>query len=161
MSRLSAPSFGWIILFASTASVAQAVTRTWDGNGANPPHGTFNVGNNWDTNVVPTNLDAAQFNLGLGYTVTFTNSPINNNLQFTGGNVVFTSSGGARTYSLTDASGGQVVTTLNAFLGSAAGSEGRVTVTGAGSQWTLSNVLTVGNSGTGDLTVSEGGEAQA
>ncbi len=62
---------------------------------------------------------------------------------------------------MTISSGGQVVSSGNAFLGSAAGSEGRVTVTGAGSQWTLASPLTVGDSGKGELTVSAGGEVSA
>ncbi len=59
---------------------------------------------------------------------------------------------------MTVSSGGQVVSTSSANLGSGAGSQGRATVTGAGSQWTTGSSITVGSSGTGDLTVSGGGE---
>ncbi len=59
---------------------------------------------------------------------------------------------------MTISNGGQVTSNSNAVLGSVAVSEGRVTVTGAGSQWTLANPLTVGDSGKGELTVSAGGE---
>ena len=62
---------------------------------------------------------------------------------------------------MTVSSGGQVVSSANANLGLNAGSEGRVTVTGTGSQWTLGSQIIVGNGGTGDLTVSAGGEVSA
>ncbi len=62
---------------------------------------------------------------------------------------------------MTVSNGGQVVSNSLAFLGGTAGSEGRATVTGVGSRWKLGITLTVGNSGTGDLTVSAGGDVSA
>ena len=64
---------------------------------------------------------------------------------------------------MTVSSGGQVasIALAGAVLGGNAGGEGRVTVAGAGSQWTLNNSITVGSAGTGDLTVSAGGEVSA
>ena len=49
-------------------------------------------------------------------------------------------------------SGGQY-----AFLGSVAGSQGTVTVTGGDSKWTITNELIVANYGDGDLSVEKGG----
>ncbi|HVI57823.1 MAG TPA: autotransporter domain-containing protein [Luteimonas sp.] len=42
-------------------------------------------------------------------------------------------------------------------IGAEAGANGTVAVTGAGSQWTLDHALIVGRSGTGAMTVSDGG----
>ena len=42
-------------------------------------------------------------------------------------------------------------------IGNVAGSQGAVTVTGAGSSWTNSGLLSVGTSGTGTLTIANGG----
>nr|WP_281167854.1 autotransporter domain-containing protein [Amorphus coralli] len=54
------------------------------------------------------------------------------------------------------ADGGEV-TNGEGTIGDDAGSDGTVTVTGAGSTWTNSDDLYVGYSGTGKLTVSDGG----
>ena len=59
---------------------------------------------------------------------------------------------------MTVSSGGQVISTSSAILGFNAGSEGRATVTGTGSSWTLGSSIIVGNNGTGEFTVSGGGE---
>ena len=45
----------------------------------------------------------------------------------------------------------------NAFVGWGKGSTGTATVEGASSTWTIANTLTVGLSGTGSLTISDGG----
>ncbi len=62
---------------------------------------------------------------------------------------------------MTVSNGGQVVSNSLAFVGGTAGSEGRATVTGVGSRWKLGNAITVGFSGTGEVTVSAGGEVSA
>ncbi|WP_213958968.1 MULTISPECIES: autotransporter outer membrane beta-barrel domain-containing protein [unclassified Variovorax] len=54
-------------------------------------------------------------------------------------------------------SGGAAVTSAQGFVGRLAGGQGDATVTGAGSSWTNTGPdLTVGNGGTGTLTVNEG-----
>jgi T5SS/PEP-CTERM-associated repeat protein len=63
------------------------------------------------------------------------------------------------TGALTIVNGGSVIniTAFAANIGNGAGSQGTVTVTGADSTWTNSSGLNVGNSGTGILTVADGG----
>ena len=60
---------------------------------------------------------------------------------------------------LTIASGGTVNnnTAFTANIGSAAGSQGTVIVTGTGSAWSNSSGLNVGSSGTGTLTIADNG----
>jgi T5SS/PEP-CTERM-associated repeat protein len=59
------------------ARLAPATPYSWDGNGAVPPNGNFNVANNWNLNTVPPGSgDTAQFSLGgkAHYTVSFPGS---------------------------------------------------------------------------------------
>jgi T5SS/PEP-CTERM-associated repeat protein len=61
----------------ASARLAPANTYFWDGNGAIPPNGNFNVANNWNLNTfVPGSGDIAQFSLGgkAHYTVSFPGS---------------------------------------------------------------------------------------
>ncbi len=53
--------------------------------------------------------------------------------------------------------GGGVVASNVAVIGSEAGSEGQVLVTGDGSRWAVTGGLTVGDAGKGSLTIAEGG----
>ncbi|MDR2874824.1 MAG: autotransporter outer membrane beta-barrel domain-containing protein [Methylobacillus sp.] len=53
---------------------------------------------------------------------------------------------------------GGVVSNTTGTVGSAAGSNGTVTVEGGNSQWTMNGGLTVGNSGTGTLNIKNGGK---
>ena len=63
------------------------------------------------------------------------------------------------TGTLTIANGGRVIniTPLAANIGNGAGSQGTVTVTGAGSLWSNISGVNIGNSGTGTLTIADGG----
>ncbi len=63
------------------------------------------------------------------------------------------------TGTLTIANGGMVInnTAFTANIGNGAGSQGTVTVSGAGSMWTNSSGVNIGNSGTGTLTIANGG----
>ena len=61
------------------------------------------------------------------------------------------------TGTLTVSNGGAVSNTATGYVGYASGSSGTVSVTGTGSTWTNSSALVVGRSGTGSLTVSDGG----
>ena len=60
---------------------------------------------------------------------------------------------------LTIANGGMVInnTAFTANIGNGAGSQGTVTVTGAGSTWSNSSGVIIGNLGTGTLTIADGG----
>ncbi len=60
---------------------------------------------------------------------------------------------GTATLSVID---GSVVTSINAHIGSEAGSDGFMEIVGQGSQWTA-EAVSVGFSGTGDLHISNGG----
>ena len=61
------------------------------------------------------------------------------------------------------ANGGKVIniTPNTANIGEFAGSQGTVTVTGAGSTWTNTSGLNIGNRGTGTLTIADGGVVTA
>ena len=63
------------------------------------------------------------------------------------------------TGTLTIANGGMVInsTAFTANIGNGAGSQGTVTVTGAGSTWSNSSGVNIGNLGTGTLTIADGG----
>ena len=63
------------------------------------------------------------------------------------------------TGTLTIANGGTVIndTAFTANIGEGAGSQGTVTVTGAGSTWSNSSGVNIGNLGTGTLTIADGG----
>ncbi|WP_369719614.1 autotransporter domain-containing protein [Bradyrhizobium sp. LLZ17] len=58
---------------------------------------------------------------------------------------------------LTVSNGGQVSSSGGAYLGYYGGSSGTASVDGAGSTWINTGVLTVGNAGTGALTITNGG----
>ena len=60
--------------------------------------------------------------------------------------------------SLTISGGTQLASSGNAYIGSNSGSTGSVTVAGAGSMWTSSSDLRVGNSGSGTLSITGGGQ---
>ena len=53
--------------------------------------------------------------------------------------------------------GGSDVSNADGYVGNIAGSDGTVTVSGAGSTWTNSGELRMGNSGTGTLNITGGG----
>ena len=67
------------------------------------------------------------------------------------------------TGTLTIANGGTVIniTNLTANIGNGAGSQGTVTVTGAGSAWINSSGVNIGRLGTGTLTIADGGNVIA
>jgi outer membrane autotransporter protein len=64
---------------------------------------------------------------------------------------------------LTITNGGMVInnTAFTANIGNAAGSQGTVRVAGAGSTWSNSSGVNIGNLGTGTLTIAEGGVVTA
>ncbi len=68
--------------------------------------------------------------------------------------------GGAGTATV-DVTGGAVMSSGSATLGSLTGSSGTVTISGAGSEWQGSGDMTIGAAGTGDLEVNAGAAASA
>jgi len=93
--------------------------------------------------------------VGLGYasvgavTVTGTGSTWSNS------DVLYIGYGGTGT--LTIADGGLVTSSTHVYLGDSSDFTGTVTVTGSGSTWANSGTLSVGNYGTGTLTIENGG----
>lgn len=74
MNLSSLARFGAAMLsvLGLVASTSVAATSSWDGNGAVPPSGNFDVANNWNPNNVPGSGDSAEFSRGgFSYTVTF------------------------------------------------------------------------------------------
>lgn len=65
--------------------------------------------------------------------------------------------GAAGNGSLTISNGGVVIDGAGGFVGSAVGSTGSVAITGTNSTWANAGAIMVGNSGTGTVTVSNGG----
>ena len=66
--------------------------------------------------------------------------------------------GNSGTGRLMISNGGQVATGSGSYVGYSAGSSGTVTVDGANSTWTMPGALMIGDSGTGSLTISNGGQ---
>ncbi|MBE3100270.1 MAG: autotransporter-associated beta strand repeat-containing protein [Planctomycetes bacterium] len=88
-------------LLACTALLAAigetaAVTDTWEAAAS----GNFSDGTKWTDGSAPGAADAAAFNVGGAYTVTFLGPVGNQQLDVLSGNVTFQSSGGPWTYSL-------------------------------------------------------------
>ncbi len=79
--------------------------------------------------------------------------------NWTGGTSSKTTIGQSGSGTLMITNGGSVTTTGAGTIGNSAGSTGTVTVDGTGSQWNITNSgsLTVGSSGKGTLSISDGG----
>lgn len=60
-----------VTFLVTAGAVAEGAVYEWDGNGANPPTGTFSVGANWDPTGVPGTGDEAHFPLNKSYGVYF------------------------------------------------------------------------------------------
>jgi len=87
-------------LLAATGEAA-AVIDTWKAVAS----GNFSDGTKWTDGSAPGAADAATFNVGGAYTVTFLGDVGNRQLAVYSGNVTFQSSGGPWTYSLIDPGG--------------------------------------------------------
>ncbi|MCX5675298.1 MAG: autotransporter-associated beta strand repeat-containing protein [Planctomycetota bacterium] len=85
----------------ATTGEAAAVTDTWKAVAS----GNFSDGTKWTDGSAPGAADAATFNVGGAYTVTFLGDVGNRQLAVYSGNVTFQSSGGPWTYSLIDPGG--------------------------------------------------------
>ncbi|NQU75691.1 MAG: hypothetical protein HQ546_05165 [Planctomycetes bacterium] len=144
---------------------AAADTFTWDGNGGAPPSGAFGAAVNWNPNQVPGLSDTALFNLAATYEVSYAYNPTNADLLFQNGQVAFVSSGAKRLYSLSNdalITGGQM--NLNGLDLTAAddllvdGATMFVDAGAFGSSTATSWSCSVGDSGTGQLTVQNAGQ---
>jgi len=118
--------------------------------------GTLNVINGADVNVLGGNSTVTLGRHAEGVGVVNINGA---GSMMTTGNQLWIGENGSGT--LTVQNGGRLVTSSTAgfsnIIGVFNGSSGAATVTGPGSTWTNANTLRVGNSGSGSLTVSNGG----
>ena len=155
---------GGTLTNGSTVTLGNALaadgTATVSGAGSSwTISGATTIGNSGDGTLTISSgglISSAATTLGNGATGfgTATVTGANSRWNLSGGHTIGPSGLGVMTIS----SAGQVVSSSFANLGLSAGGEGRVTVTGVGSRWTLGTQLTVGATGTGDLTISAGGE---
>ena len=118
--------------------------------------GTLNINSGADMNVTGhnSNVSLGHHATGVGaVTISGTGSTWTNNDRLWVGEL--------GTGTLTIQNGGSLVTLgaagSGSILGTFVGGTGMATVTGAGSTWTSSNELRVGNSGNGTLMISDGG----
>jgi len=120
--------------------------------------GDFRVGNSG--NGVLSVQNGGQISNTQGYIAV--GSATSGTATVTGTGSIWTSSsflavGYGGTGALTINSGGSVNAAGSSIIGNLAGSTGTATVTGSGSTWTGGGTMTVGNNGTGSLTISSGG----
>jgi T5SS/PEP-CTERM-associated repeat protein/autotransporter-associated beta strand protein len=132
-----------VLAFASP--MAWAVNTYWNAGTDN----WFTTGN-WDTNAVPTIADSAYIDNGGTAQV-----------QTAGVVAEYLGIGFFDTGNLEISSGGTLSISTWSHLGVQAGSSGTVIVDGAGSTWSNSFGVTVGSSGTGTLTISNGGSVSS
>ena len=122
----------------------------------NNGNGTLNVNNGADVHVSGFNSTVA-----LGHHSTGTGTVSINGVGSTWTNDDQLWIGESGTGTLTIQNGGSLITSSAAggsnIIGVFGGSNGMVTITGAGSTWTDNNGLTVGNSGNGTLMITDGG----
>jgi T5SS/PEP-CTERM-associated repeat protein len=157
-------------LLVGSAGVSPAADRSWN----NPAGGTFSTSMNW-LGGVPGSSDRAIFNLaGQSYTVTFTSNATTSQLVVNNSEPTLDLDG--RAYSVTGQGTfiGQVsgangslklvdgtFTGTTARIGDGFGTQGSLTVSGAGAIWTNSGEFDVGNLGTGRLTIEGGGRVNS
>jgi T5SS/PEP-CTERM-associated repeat protein/autotransporter-associated beta strand protein len=132
-----------------TGQQALAAYITWDGE----TDANWFVANNWNPNGVPTSADVVRFRSGGTVQVQSAGAVAN---------VLYINDDFNGTSNLAISNGGTVSSTegylgFSAPIGGAASIIGRVTVDGAGSNWTNTNALFVGLGGTGMLAISNGG----
>ncbi|MDP6637397.1 MAG: PEP-CTERM sorting domain-containing protein [Phycisphaerae bacterium] len=155
-----------VVLAILGASTARAGQYDWDVG-----DGLFDAPASWDPSGPPLSGDTALFDLLGSRTVTFNSSPTNLSATVGSGHYDFNMQG--NTYTLTsadsvivgDQAGSIASLTLeggtlageDGFIGHAGGADGTVTVDGAGSSWTNSQDLWVGDGGAGELNVVGGG----
>src|SRR5688572_24283687 len=147
---------GVLALAAGVLSPRHALGTNWD----NTSGGSFHIGTNWDTGVVPGNLDPAVFNLGIssvpGYLVSITSDVTNNSFHVRNDHmrlsvatgVTYTPSGqvilaqNSGDDSMVSFLGGGTLTTNFATMGSNAGAVGTLTIQAG--LWDTNFTTTVG-----------------
>jgi len=157
------------VLSAAAIGLAGASLFAADVSWTNPAGGSFADSGNWSGGP-PNAADTAVFNLGTGgYTVTFSANVNNQQLRVGNDNVTLdlntrqyniTTGGAAYTLQVGTASGqtgrlaitGGTLTVNNSVFGNAAGAVGHGTIN-TGARWTNNGSLTLGESGSGNLTV--------
>lgn len=102
-------------------------------------------------NVSAVNASIGDLTAGASGSVTVSGS----GSAFSTSNLLFVGDHGSG--ALTVSGGGHVTSSAGATVGSATTATGTATIDGAGSTWTVSNFLVVGQSGQGAMTVSNGG----
>ncbi len=102
------------------------------------------TGSNWNTGVVPTS--------GTILLNTITPNPTVVSGAAAAGDVFEVQNG-----ALTIQNNGTINLSVGADVGEFVGSQGTATVTGAGSTWNNSGLLSIGTNGTGELTIGNGG----
>ena len=152
LRRLLVAGISAVALLALSTGLASAQTAIWTGATSND----WTVGSNWVTGLVPTtgqpiSIDAISPNatvLGVG-------GPVNVSLGVT---TIGASSRG----NLTIQNGSTLTSVASSRIGSLAGGIGVVTVTGAGSQWSINaGTFYVGFQGTGTLNIQNGAKVVA
>jgi T5SS/PEP-CTERM-associated repeat protein len=166
-----------IALLGPTLALVQSgqaggTSRSWIG----PDTGIFSDPKNWTPGGVPTGLDDAFFGLPSEYTVQFFTDPSHQRVWVTNGEVIFDLN--SHVYSLDAIAGSSIIVGsasgtpailhvgdgmlegMAAALGTAAGSDGTLIVSGGGSGGVLSlgGQFDVGSGGTGFLNVMTGGQ---
>ena len=125
------------------ASAVSAHANDWTGAASS----NWFLGANWAPAFVPRQTDDAIIN---------TVSPNSTVLASPGALVGNVFVGQTATGMLTIQAGGTLINSL-AVVGNLPGSQGTVTVTGAGSNWQSNSTVTVGSASTGTLTILDGG----
>jgi T5SS/PEP-CTERM-associated repeat protein len=141
--RSTTKASGLLACVLASASLPAYAQTSWTGATSTD----WFTGGNWNTGVVPTAADLVVLD-------TITPNPT----VVTGGvaavaNILFVAQ--TATGALTITNGTMNIT--GADIGEGVGSQGTATVTGVGSTWTNSNLLSVGTNGTGTLTIANGG----
>ena len=164
MRRITFAHFVLILVLWATVAPAFAQTIWIDGTGD-----WFNAAN-WSAGVP--NSNAAHINNGGTAQVTLagatagsvtlgSGAPDSGTLAVSGagrlndGGIMFVGDNGTGTLGITN---GGVVMSQRFIIGTAAGSNGIATVSGAGSTWTNTILCTVGASGNGTLNITNGGQ---
>ena len=138
-------AFILLVLFSADPAKAQLV---WAGNTST----NWNTGANWTSGSVPTTSGNVVIDTGSG------NKPLISNANAAADFVtVGLDANSTANTSLTIQAGSILAASGNGSIGSGKGSTGAVFVSGANSLWSTNGDLTVGDQGTGNLTLSQGG----
>lgn len=129
----------------SSWSIGDALVAGGNGTAA------INVSNSGEVTVV----GEAQIGIGSGSGNVYVDGA---GSKLTVSNLLFVGADGAGTGNLSISDGGMVISEAAGFVGTFNENSGTVTVDGNDSHWQIANVLAVGNEGTGEITVSGGGQ---